>query len=77
LKFQTEKEKPAMKRPRTKPRLYEDPEHMQEMRADRPNHTARDWIEEALALNTAHCGDDARAITNMLYLALDSLDAQK
>jgi len=66
-----------MKRPRTKLRPDEDREHMQEMRAARPNHTAKDWIKEALALNTTHCGDDARAVTNMLYLALESLKETK
>jgi hypothetical protein len=66
-----------MKRPRTKLRPDEDPEHMQEMRAAFPNHNAKDWIQEALAINKNHCGDDARAVTNILYLALDSLNTHK
>ena len=66
-----------MKRPSTKLRPDEDPEHMQEMRSARPNATAEDWIKEALAINTNHCGDDARAVTNMLYLALDTLSHPK
>lgn len=64
-----------MKRPRKKFRPNEDPEYMQEMRAARPNYTPRQWIEEALATNNAHCSDDAVTVSNMLCLALDGLKA--
>jgi len=62
-----------MKRPRSKHRPNEDPKYIQEMLSVRPNRTARQWIEEALAVNNDHCSDDAITVSNMLYLALETL----
>jgi len=63
-----------MKNPRPKLRPNEDTEHIKELHTANPNHTTQDWINEALALNLQHCGDDDRAISNMLYLALESAE---
>ena len=61
---QPKAQKPARLRPN------EEPETMAEYRAARPQHTAADWIQEALTINNQHCSDDARAISNLLYCAL-------
>jgi hypothetical protein len=54
-------------------RPNEDPETIAEYRQARPQHTAADWILEALDINNEHCSDDAIAISNLLYCALDAL----
>jgi hypothetical protein len=54
-------------------RPNEDRETIAEYKQARPNHTAAEWIEEALKVNNSSCSDDAIGISNLLYIALDSL----
>jgi hypothetical protein len=42
-------------------------------KAANPNHTAEEWIAEALNVNNQHCSDDAIAVSNLLYCALEAL----
>jgi hypothetical protein len=55
----------------------EDPELIEEYKQEHPNHTAEQWIHEAIYVNNGHCSDDAIAVANLLYLALESLKTGK
>ena len=55
----------------------EDGELLRQFRTANPKHNAATWIYEALLLNNNHCSDDAVAISNLLYLALESLKDTK
>lgn len=57
----------------SKPRPNEDTEMIADYKAANPNHTAEEWIAEALNVNNQHCSDDAIAVSNLLYCALEAL----
>ena len=52
----------------SKLRLNENPELTAEYKAANLNHTAEQWIVEALNVNNQHCNDDAIAVSNLLIL---------
>ena len=54
-------------------RPNEDPETIAEYKQERPQHSAADWIKEALYISGQHCEDDDIAVCNFLYCALDAL----
>jgi hypothetical protein len=56
-------------------RTNEDRETIAEYKQTRPQHTAAEWIEEALYIATQHCEDHDIAVSNFLYCALDALKA--
>jgi hypothetical protein len=64
-----------MSRPTTSRNPNEDRELMEEYKKDRPNHTAYEWILEALYINNESCSDNAIAVANFLYLAIENLEA--
>ena len=59
----------------SKLRPNEDPEMIAEYKASKPHHTVEQWITEALNINNQHCSDDALAISNLLYCALDAINS--
>jgi hypothetical protein len=62
-----------VKKQRGKVRPNEDLETMHDYKRDFPNHTAADWVMEALNVNNQHCSDDAITISCLLYCALDTM----
>ena len=52
-------------------RPNEDRETMAEYKKACPQHTAEEWIVEALRINNNHCSDDAIGVSNLLYCALE------
>jgi hypothetical protein len=62
----------AARRNRVRPN--EEPETIAEYKAARPNHTAKEWIEEALYVSGQHCEDHDLEVSTFLYCALDALN---
>jgi hypothetical protein len=64
---------------RTKPHLRpnEDPETIADYKQRRPEHTAADWIKEALYVSGQHCEDHDLEVSTFLYCALDALKDKK
>lgn len=67
----TKGESKAISRRRLRPN--EIPDRITDYKQRRPQHTAKDWIEEALYASGQHCEDHDLEVSTFLYCALDAL----